>query len=225
MIKLSDSHITGIISSAAFTLQITYKTINPVGGQVSWIIPEGKKKSFSASLSLSLCQLRADGVRAVSGKRCVNDLFAVHFDCTFGTFSGCHSNLLRELLWCLANWSQFRPADSHIVVYVLSKTYKALRLTVLDCTNYTKDGAFLCCDAARPLQVLTIHDSLSQRRAWSYGYGVCISLCIKPAVLIHEHLKFAPHESCSAWDSETMLSRFFGDVRWLNQPLAEISPA
>ncbi len=55
---------------------------------------------------------------------------------------------------------------------------KALRLTVLDCMNYKKDGAFLCCDAAWTLQVLTIHSSLSQRRAWSYSvyrfvYEVC----------------------------------------------------
>ncbi len=87
---------------------------------------------------------------------------------------------------------------------------KALRLTALDCMNYKKDGAFLCCDAAWTLQVLTIHSSLSQRRAWSYG--VCIGLCMKSAVLIHEHLKVAPHESYSVWDSEHMLSRFWGCV-------------
>lgn len=122
-----------------------------MGGQVSWFILEKKNISFSALLSLSLCQLMADGERAVSDNRCVNDLFAVHFDCTFGTFSGCHSHLMRELLWCLANWSQFRPVDSHIVVFVLSKTYKRLEINSVGLYKLHKRRGFpllWCCTAS-----------------------------------------------------------------------------
>ncbi len=123
----------------------------------------------------------ADRERAdIDNRLYVNSLFAAHFDCTFATFSGCHSHLMRELLWCLANWSQFRPADRHIVVYVLSKTYKSLEINSAWLYELQKRWGFplLWCS----LQVLTIHSSLPQRRAWSYGYGVCIGLCIKPAV-------------------------------------------
>lgn len=98
-----------------------------MGGQVSWFILEKKHLFLCFTLSSSL-SAHGWGERAVSDGRCLNDLFAVHFDCTFGTLSGCHSHLMSELFWCLANRSPFRPADRHIVVCVLSETYKSLEI-------------------------------------------------------------------------------------------------
>lgn len=182
-----------------------------MGGQVSWFILEKKKTSLS--LHYFLCLFVSSWLMG----REQSVTIAVWMIYLLFTLIVHLAHFLVVILISWENYSDVWQTDLSLGRLTVTLLYlfcprptKGLRLTVLDCTNYTKDGAFLCCDAARPLRVLTIHNSLSQHRAWSYGYGVCISLCIKPAVLIHEHLKVAPHESCSVWESETMLSRFWG---------------
>ncbi len=102
------------------------------------------------------------------------------------------------------------PADRHIVVLVLSETYKSLKINSAGLYELQKRWGFpllWCCMDSPSSHDPSLHCLSVEREA-----TVCIGLCMKSAVLIHEHLKVAPHESCSVWDSEHMLSRFWGCV-------------